>query len=181
MPFEPRDWKDAPSEETPITAAALEDMETRLSDYTDEEVATRAAASHTHAQSDVTGLVDALSAKADASAVADALAAKANASSLGAEITARTDADTALDARVDALELAGSGSPVGPEVGTTIGETTVDGSGQPVVTFASVWGIDGSGNAYHDADGAVNGEAAILTVDADSNLIVNKPTGAVSS
>ncbi len=35
MAFEPKDWHDAPDESTPISAAALEDLEIRLSDYTD--------------------------------------------------------------------------------------------------------------------------------------------------
>src|SRR4051812_30091952 len=35
MPFTPKDWKDSPDPSTPITAVALEDMETRLAAYTD--------------------------------------------------------------------------------------------------------------------------------------------------
>lgn len=35
MPFTPKDWKDYPDTTTPINAAALEDLETRLSNYTD--------------------------------------------------------------------------------------------------------------------------------------------------
>lgn len=36
MAFTPKDWHDYPTQtDTPLTAAALEDMETRLSDYTD--------------------------------------------------------------------------------------------------------------------------------------------------
>jgi hypothetical protein len=35
MPFTPKDWRDYPDTTTPINAAALEDMETRLSGYTD--------------------------------------------------------------------------------------------------------------------------------------------------
>lgn len=35
MAFTPKDWKDYPDTTTPITAAALEDMETRLSAYVD--------------------------------------------------------------------------------------------------------------------------------------------------
>lgn len=36
MVFTPKDWKDFPLTTTPVDQAALEDMETRLSDYTDE-------------------------------------------------------------------------------------------------------------------------------------------------
>jgi hypothetical protein len=36
MAFTPKDWQNKPSEITPISAEALKDMETRLSDYTDE-------------------------------------------------------------------------------------------------------------------------------------------------
>lgn len=35
MPFTPKDWRDAPDVTTPITAAALEDIEIRLAAYTD--------------------------------------------------------------------------------------------------------------------------------------------------
>jgi hypothetical protein len=35
MPFTVKDWQDAPSTSTPLSAAALEDMETRLSTYVD--------------------------------------------------------------------------------------------------------------------------------------------------
>jgi len=48
MPFTPKDWKDLPDVTTPLSAAALEDMETRLAAYTDTrvdaEAATRASA-----------------------------------------------------------------------------------------------------------------------------------------
>lgn len=36
MAFTPKDWKDSPDTSTPLEAAALEDLETRLSDYSDE-------------------------------------------------------------------------------------------------------------------------------------------------
>lgn len=35
MPFNVKDWRDYPDRNTPITAASLEDMEHRLSDYVD--------------------------------------------------------------------------------------------------------------------------------------------------
>jgi hypothetical protein len=35
MPFTPKNWQDTPSTTTPITAAALEDLETRVTDYAD--------------------------------------------------------------------------------------------------------------------------------------------------
>ncbi len=35
MTFTPKDWKDSPDTSTPLTAAALEDLETRLATYTD--------------------------------------------------------------------------------------------------------------------------------------------------
>jgi len=38
-PFTTKDWKDDPDASTPITAAALEDMETRLAAYTDAQIA----------------------------------------------------------------------------------------------------------------------------------------------
>jgi len=41
MPFTVKDWKDDPDHSTPITAAALEDMETRLAAYTDTQDATK--------------------------------------------------------------------------------------------------------------------------------------------
>ena len=39
MPFTPKNWQDTPSTATPITAAALEDLETRVTDYADATVA----------------------------------------------------------------------------------------------------------------------------------------------
>lgn len=39
MPFTPKDWKNYPDTSTPINEAALEDMERRLSAYTDATVA----------------------------------------------------------------------------------------------------------------------------------------------
>lgn len=53
MPLTPKDWQDSPSTVTPLSAAALEDMESRLGAYTDTQVATRAASSHTHPAGDI--------------------------------------------------------------------------------------------------------------------------------
>jgi hypothetical protein len=36
MPFQPKDWKNEPDEDTPLSAAALEDLEDRLTAYSDE-------------------------------------------------------------------------------------------------------------------------------------------------
>lgn len=38
MPFTPKNWQDAPSTATPISAVALEDVEERVTDYTDTRV-----------------------------------------------------------------------------------------------------------------------------------------------
>lgn len=35
MAFTPKDWKDSPDTSTPLSAAAIEDLETRVTDYTD--------------------------------------------------------------------------------------------------------------------------------------------------
>lgn len=40
MAFTPKDWKDDPDHTTPITAAALEDLESRVAGYTDSEITT---------------------------------------------------------------------------------------------------------------------------------------------
>lgn len=63
MAFPTKDWRDAPESTTPIDAAALEDLETRLGGYADDRVATKAPLSHTHEQADVAGLDDALAAR----------------------------------------------------------------------------------------------------------------------
>lgn len=42
-PFSVKDWQDAPSTATPLSASALEDMETRLSAYTDAAIAANPA------------------------------------------------------------------------------------------------------------------------------------------
>ena len=39
MPFTPKDWRDHPDVTTPLSAAAMEDLETRLSGYTDSATA----------------------------------------------------------------------------------------------------------------------------------------------
>lgn len=44
MTFTPKNWQNSPSTATPINEEALEDVETRLSNYTDAEVAAEAAA-----------------------------------------------------------------------------------------------------------------------------------------
>lgn len=44
MTFTPKNWENSPSTATPINEEALEDVETRLSDYTDAQVAAEAAA-----------------------------------------------------------------------------------------------------------------------------------------
>jgi hypothetical protein len=60
MAFTPKDWKDLPEVTTPLSAAALEDMETRLAAYTDTvmaaEVATRAAGDTSTASTAATNL-----------------------------------------------------------------------------------------------------------------------------
>ncbi len=38
MAFVPKDWRDSPDTTTPITAVALENLETRVTDYTDTSI-----------------------------------------------------------------------------------------------------------------------------------------------
>jgi hypothetical protein len=119
--FITKDWQDAPSEETPLDAPAREDLETRLSDYTDAEVAAEAAAraaadealdarvavleGDTTAISEVAGLqaaLDALQASATAatdSELADAVATL-NASIAGKQDSAAAATDAELAAAV---------------------------------------------------------------------------------
>jgi hypothetical protein len=47
MSFTTKDWEDAPSETTPITAVALEDMETRVTNYADTITANTQTADYT--------------------------------------------------------------------------------------------------------------------------------------
>jgi len=97
--FTPKQWKNTPDESTPLSAEALIDLETRVTNYADtrasEEASARNAAlagkadaSHTHGQDDIDGLADALDEKADAehthaqsdvTGLSDALAGKADA------------------------------------------------------------------------------------------------------
>jgi hypothetical protein len=68
-------------------------------------LADKAAATHGHAQSDITGLDTALAAKADQTAVDTALAAKANSADMTTALAAKADqtaVDTALAAKLDA-------------------------------------------------------------------------------
>jgi hypothetical protein len=64
--------------------------------------------------------------------------------------------------------------------GTTFGTTALDGNGDPVVTFQSVWGIDATtGDPYYDSAGATAGEDALLLVNpADGSLNIVQPEGA---
>lgn len=36
MPFEPKEWENLPSRDTPINAESLKDLEKRITDYTDQ-------------------------------------------------------------------------------------------------------------------------------------------------
>lgn len=49
-PFTPKNWEDSPSTATPINAVALEDLETRVTDYAEAVVVERVQAKHTGAQ-----------------------------------------------------------------------------------------------------------------------------------
>lgn len=72
MTFTPKNWVDFPGTSTPITAAALEDLETRLSDYTDAELLALAATVATDSE-----LATAIAAEATSrdTAISDAIAA----------------------------------------------------------------------------------------------------------
>ncbi|MBQ1441891.1 MAG: hypothetical protein IIZ08_08240 [Clostridia bacterium] len=75
-------------------------------DAIQEIVAGKAAASHTHAQSDITGLETALAGKADATATQTALAGKADATATQTALAGKADAtatQTALARKQDAL------------------------------------------------------------------------------
>lgn len=88
MTFTTKDWQDAPSTVTPIDAAALEDLESRLAGYTDTVVAGLSIAA-------VPGLQAALDAlQASATAATDSELAAAVAT-LNAAITAKQDAASA--------------------------------------------------------------------------------------
>lgn len=50
MPFTPKDWKDAPDGSTPLSAAALEDLETRVTNYTNQEITTLSGSVATRAE-----------------------------------------------------------------------------------------------------------------------------------
>lgn len=53
MAFSVKDWRNAPDTSTPLSAAAMEDLETRISDYIDAQVATRLAATIVDAKGDL--------------------------------------------------------------------------------------------------------------------------------
>lgn len=96
MAFTRKDWKDSPDTSTPISAEALEDLETRLSGYTDQEV----AAATVGAITDVPGLQAALDAlQASATAATDA-----ELSALSASVQAAIDG-SATDAELAALSV----------------------------------------------------------------------------
>jgi hypothetical protein len=88
MTFTTKDWQDAPSTVTPIDAAALEDLESRLAGYTDSVVAGLTIA-------EVPGLQAALDAlQASATAATDAELATA-VGTLNAAISGKQDAESA--------------------------------------------------------------------------------------
>ena len=58
MSFTAKDWKDYPNTTTPLNAAAVEDLETRLSGYTDSEISTHTAdTTSVHGITDTSALV----------------------------------------------------------------------------------------------------------------------------
>jgi hypothetical protein len=84
MPFTPKDWHDLPDVTTPLSAAAMEDIETRLSGYTDTQLAAEAAA---RASADTSVRAD--FASADTSVRADFATAD---TSVRTDMTAKTNA-----------------------------------------------------------------------------------------
>ena len=82
-------------------------------DAIQEIVAGKAAASHTHAQSDITGLETALAGKADATATQTALAGKQDALTAGANITIETVNDVLTISATDTTYSAATTSTAG--------------------------------------------------------------------
>lgn len=102
MAFTKKDWKDGSSGGTKLNAAALEDMEERLSDYTDQEVEAEqgareeADAAHASDTTAVHGIADTskLATKAEVEAKQDAATAATDAE-LTAHLNDTTDAHDA--------------------------------------------------------------------------------------
>lgn len=151
MPFTPRDWKDRPAqlapepdetlyewglrvaayevahpgETTPITAAALEDLETRLSDYTDSELAALAATVATDSE-----LAAAIASEASSrnTAISDAITALG----LG---TASTHAATDFDSAGAAAAAQAASQPLDSDL-TAIAALTTTAYGRAFLALA---------------------------------------------
>ena len=149
-------------------------------DAIQEIVAGKAAASHTHAQSDITGLETALAGKADATATQTALAGKAAASHTHPAMTG-ADSNTAGTAGLVPAPAAGDNGKFLRGDGTWVngtGSLTIDqvypvgsiymsvNSTNPSALFGGTWVqlkdkfLLGAGDSY--AAGATGGEAAHL-------------------
>ncbi len=110
MAFTPKDWKDDPDSSTPLSAAALEDLETRVTDYTDEELAAHLAdSSAAHAASAISYAGGTGMSATDVEAAIDELATeKQNAGAAAGGVLAGTypnpsfAADMATQAELDA-------------------------------------------------------------------------------
>jgi hypothetical protein len=58
--------------------------------------------------------------------------------------------------------------------GPSLQKVTHTTAGNISLTFASNWGVNTQGNAYHDNVGAAAGEEAVALFDANGNLTVTK-------
>lgn len=139
MAFTVKDWKDAPDTTTPISAAALEDMETRLSNFTAavpgayRELFASATLISTAAGSGTKYAL--IPAQTNASAVAVTAAAQAHAFVFGFVSTEHAIANLTTQLRIKARCSAGA---VNPNVTVTVGlyPVTVSGGNYALGTVA---------------------------------------------
>lgn len=148
MTFTPKDWRDDPDATTPLSAAALENLETRLSDYTDTTVTAHTGdTSAAHAASAVS-VSPAVGGDTDVQAVLTTHETRLDSAQSGHVIE---DEGTPLTARTK-LNLIGSGVTVTDNAGADSTDVTINTGSAP--------DADGSTNGLVRLAGDLSGTAA---------------------